>query len=188
MSVRGRSSSSLLSGGLLALALCAFVCAAGAVLAQDFAQPAASNLSDMAERMRACAPCHGAEGQGISHPYFRRLAGKPAGYLLNQLLAFRNGRRRYPPMNYLLEFQDEPYLKAMAAYFAAERPPAQPRPPPSVSQAVLAHGQDIVEHGEPDHEVPQCIACHNPRLTGMEPGIPGLDGLNSKYISAQLGA
>ena len=58
----------------------------------------------MAARVLACASCHGAEGEGTSDVYFPRLAGKPAGYLYNQLVAFRDGRRKYPPMNYLLDF------------------------------------------------------------------------------------
>jgi cytochrome c553 len=48
-------------------------------------------------------PCHGAVGQGTENIYFLRLAGKPAGYLANQLLAFVSGQRHYAPMNYLLE-------------------------------------------------------------------------------------
>jgi cytochrome c553 len=62
----------------------------------------------MAARVLACASCHGAEGEGTSDAYFPRLAGKPAGYLYNQLVAFRDGRRKYPPMNYLLEFLPTP--------------------------------------------------------------------------------
>ena len=142
----------------------------------------------MADRVLACAPCHGAQGQGGGNPYFPRLAGKPAGYLYNQLVAFEEGRRHYPPMNYLLEFQSDDYLKKMAAFFATQRPPASPRPVPTVSEAVLAHGQELVAHGAPDRGIPPCSNCHGPRLTGMEPAIPGLVGLDSRYIIAQLGA
>lgn len=63
----------------------------------------------MAARVEACTSCHGNKGEGTSDVYFPRLAGKPAGYLYNQLVAFRNGRRKYPPMNYLLEFLPDPY-------------------------------------------------------------------------------
>jgi cytochrome c553 len=139
-------------------------------------------------RLLACAACHGAEGQGTNDDYFPRLAGKPAGYLFNQLLAFKEGRRRYPPMNYLLEYQTDEYLREMAAYFAAERPPAAPPPTPSVSDAVLAHGKAIVTGGDPTRGVPACANCHGPGLTGMESAIPGLVGLHASYISAQLGA
>jgi cytochrome c553 len=50
---------------------------------------------------------------------------------------------------------------------------------------VLAHGEAIATRGE---QVPACVACHGPALTGREPGIPGLVGLPAEYISAQLGA
>src|ERR1700731_2903325 len=77
----------------------------------------------MEARVEACTPCHGNNGQGTSDVYFPRLAGKPAGYLYNQLVAFKNGRRKYPPMNYLLEFLPDAYLKEIATYFASLRPP-----------------------------------------------------------------
>jgi cytochrome c553 len=53
-------------------------------------------------------------GQGTDNAYFPRLAGKPGGYLFNQLVPFKNGRRHYPPMNYLLQYLPEDYLKVMA--------------------------------------------------------------------------
>lgn len=157
--------------------------------ASDFA--AAQNLSQppdtMAARVEACTPCHGNKGEGTNDVYFPRLAGKPAGYLYNQLLAFRNGRRKYPPMNYLLEFLPDPYLQAMADYFAEQRPPLPPPGATDASQQVLQHGQNLVTRGDPVRQVPACGSCHGPALTGMEPGIPGLLGLRPNYISAQLG-
>ncbi len=142
----------------------------------------------IAARLQACAACHGDQGRGTNNDYFPRLAGKPAGYLFNQLLAFKQGRRRYPPMNYLLQYQSDDYLHAMAAYFTAERPPSSPPPAPTVSEAVLARGKTLVAAGDPAHGIPPCSGCHGPRLTGMEPAIPGLVGLHASYISAQLGA
>src|SRR3954468_4670110 len=142
----------------------------------------------MAARVLACASCHGAEGEGTSDVYFPRLAGKPAGYLMNQLVAFRDGRRRYPPMNYLLEYLPDPYLQKMAAHFAELRPPPAAMPPTEVSEAVLARGRALASEGDQARGVPACGGCHGPKLTGMEPAIPGLVGLRATYISAQLGA
>jgi cytochrome c553 len=142
----------------------------------------------MTARLAVCAACHGAQGQGTANDYFPRLAGKPAGYLFNQLLAFKEGRRRYPPMNYLLQYQTDDYLRAIAAYFAAERPPSAPPPTSTASAAVLAHGKMLATNGDPAHGIPACMQCHGPTLTGMEPAIPGLVGLHAEYISAQLGA
>jgi len=142
----------------------------------------------MAARVLACASCHGDKGQGTNDDYFPRLAGKPAGYLYNQLVAFRDGRRKYPPMNYLLEFLPDPYLKAMADYFASEHPPFPPPATPVVSAAILARGEALATKGDQARDVPACANCHGLSFTGMEPAIPGLLGLRTNYISAQLGA
>jgi cytochrome c553 len=138
-------------------------------------------------RVRACTPCHGAQGEGTDSDYFPRLAGKPAGYLTNQLIAFRDGRRRYAPMNYLLEYQTDAYLQKIAAYFSGLRPPAQPPAATDASSAVLARGKILITDGDQAHGVPACSRCHGAKLTGMEPGIPGLVGLHASYISSQLG-
>ena len=58
----------------------------------------------MAARVLACASCHGAQGQGTTDAFIPRLTGKPTGYLFDQLVAFREGRRKYPPMRHLLEY------------------------------------------------------------------------------------
>ena len=152
------------------------------------AQDSERTPDTMAARVLACASCHGDKGQGTNDDYFPRLAGKPAGYLYNQLVAFRDGRREYPPMNYLLEFLPDPYLKAMADYFASEQPPFPPSAMPVVSGAILARGEMLATKGDPTHEIPACANCHGPSFTGTEPAIPGLLGLRTNYISAQLGA
>jgi cytochrome c553 len=142
----------------------------------------------MAERVRACIGCHGEHGRGVENVYFPRLAGKPSGYLYNQLVAFRDGRRKYTPMNYLLAYLPDPYLKKMADYFAEQREPFPAPARPTVPQAVLEHGQRLVAQGDPARQIPACVACHGAELTGREPGIPSLLGMRADYISAQLGA
>jgi cytochrome c553 len=116
------------------------------------------------------------------------LAGKPAGYLFNQLLAFHEGRRRYAPMNYLLAYLTPDYLHKMAEFYAEQRSAPQPPTMTTASAAMLAHGRDLVANGALDRGIPPCSACHGQALTGVEPGIPGLVGLRPAYISAQLGA
>jgi cytochrome c553 len=152
--------------------------------AQDNAQPP----DTIEARVQGCAPCHGDHGQGTKNDYFPRLAGKPAGYLFNQLVAFRNGRRHYPPMNYLLEFLPDGFLHAVADYYAAQRPPLPSQDPSTASREVLALGQSLVTQGDPKREIPACANCHGPHFTGQEPAIPGLLGLRPNYITAQLGA
>ena len=42
----------------------------------------------IARRVVACAACHGNEGRATNEGYYPRIAGKPRGYLFNQLLNF----------------------------------------------------------------------------------------------------
>lgn len=142
----------------------------------------------MKERVRGCVSCHGENGRGTNSVYFPRLAGKPAGYLYNQLVAFRDGRRKYAPMNYLLAYLPDEYLMKMARYYADAREPFDSPGAPAVSQSVLMRGQTLVTKGDAGKNIPACTACHGPNLSGREPGIPGLIGLRPDYISAQLGA
>lgn len=168
---------------LLALLLAAGALASGAVEAQQRVAP-----DTIQARVRACAACHGTQGQGTDNDYFPRLAGKPAGYLFNQLKNFREGRRRYPPMNYLVTYLPDAYLHEIADYFSSLHPPYPTPQQPTLPASVVAHGQDLVMHGDPAHGIPACAACHGANLTGTEPNIPGLIGLHADYISAQLGA
>jgi cytochrome c553 len=143
-------------------------------------------------RAQGCATCHGAHGEGTRDPGFPRIAGKPAGYLFNQLQNFRDGQRSYPPMNYLLAYMHDDYLRELADYFSTQRPePALTAPPVASAakvqaNAAIAVGERLVRHGNTATAVPACERCHGSRLTGMDPGIPGLVGLNGRYIAAQL--
>lgn len=164
--------------------------AATAAFAQAPADPAAipafKELDSMEARVQGCVTCHGQQGQGTSNDYFPRIAGKPAGYLHNQLRAFRDGSRRYAPMNYLVAYLTDDYLKEMAEYFAGLRPPFTPPQASTLPREQLDRGRALVNVGDAGKQVPACIACHGAKLTGMVPGIPGLVGLRPNYIAAQL--
>jgi cytochrome c553 len=150
------------------------------------AVPVFKAVDSVEARVQGCVTCHGQRGQGTSNGYFPRIAGKPSGYLYNQLLAFKTGTRKYPPMNYLVAYLPEPYLQEIAEHFAKQRPPFAIRDIPRVEPATLARGRKLAVHGDTDKGIPACVACHGERLTGMEPGIPGLAGLRPTYIVAQL--
>jgi len=156
------------------------------VLAQTEAIPAFKQLDSLEARVQGCVTCHGQSGQGTKNGYYPRIAGKPAGYLYNQLVAFRDGTRRYPPMNYLVAYLPDAYLREIAEHFSKLQPPFEAREGVSADPGVLARGQTLVNSGDTSKGVPACIACHGSALTGMEPGIPGLAGLRSTYIVAQL--
>ena len=159
---------------------------ASAGLAQNEAVPAFKTLDSMEARVQGCVTCHGQSGQGTLSGAFPRIAGKPAGYLYNQLIAFRDGARQYPPMNYLVAYLPDAYLREMAEYYAKQRPPFEGKDESAADATLVARGQDIATAGDAGKGIPPCVACHGTRLTGMEPGIPGLAGLRANYIAAQL--
>ena len=166
------------------VALAGFVLATAA-LAQD-GIPAFKNIDSMEARVQGCVTCHGQSGEGTGDGYFPRIAGKPAGYLYNQLVAFRDGTRKYPPMNYLVAYLPDSYLREIADHFAKQRPSFAARPAAPGDAPMLARGQMIATAGDAGKQIPACVACHGVGLTGMDPGIPGLNGLKPAYIVAQL--
>jgi cytochrome c553 len=140
----------------------------------------------LAQRLVACTSCHGAKEQRDA--FFPHIAGKPAGYLYNQLINFREGRRQYPLMTYMVDHLPDPYLLEIAHYFSAQPPAVVPAQPTTASRAALARGRTLATLGDPAIDVPACIACHGQKLTGVAPAIPGLLGLPRDYINAQFGA
>jgi cytochrome c553 len=164
----------------------ACVASSATALAQDDALPRFIHVDTIEARVQGCVTCHGHQGQGTKDGYFPRIAGKPAGYLYNQLIAFRDGTRRYAPMNYLVAYLPDAYLKEMAEHFARQRPAFAKKDVPPVAAALIERGKTLVTAGDGSKQLPACVACHGAGLTGMEPGVPGLVGLRPSYVAAQL--
>ncbi|MDB5959304.1 MAG: cytochrome [Massilia sp.] len=137
------------------------------------------------QRVLACTSCHAKAS--APDPFFPRISGKPAGYLYNQLINFKEGRRQYPLMIYMVDHLPEAYLKEIAEYYSAQHLPTPPVQPSNVNPAVLERGRLLVLEGDKALQVPACIACHGERLTGVKPAIAGLAGLPRDYINAQFG-
>lgn len=150
--------------------------------------PAQALPDTLAQRLQACTGCHGAQGRATPEGYFPRIAGKPALYLTDQLLAFRDGRRRHAGMARLLADLPDAYLQEMGAYFAALDLPYPAPPPARGSAAQRARGEQLVRQGDWARALPACTACHGAALTGRQPALPALLGLSADYLTAQLGA
>jgi cytochrome c553 len=147
-----------------------------------------SQLDTLQQRVKPCTSCHGNEGRATREGYFPRIAGKPAGYLFNQLLNFREGRRHFPMMTYVAQYQTDDYLHEIADYFGSQQ---VPYPPPMATKAapeVLARGHQLVTEGDKTLDIPACTSCHGKRLLGVKPAVPGLLGVSQDYLTAQLGA
>lgn len=157
---------------------------AGAAHAQQLPAP-----GDIAARVAPCMSCHGKEGRAASDGYYPRIAGKPAGYLANQLINFRDGlRRQYPLMTYTVQHLSDDYLHEMARFFGDQRLPYPPPQRVEASADTLARGRALVLQGDAQRGIPACIACHGKTLTGVAPAIPGLLGLPRDYLNSQFGA
>jgi len=143
----------------------------------------------IAKRVAPCTTCHGKEGRATNDGYYPRIAGKPAGYLFNQLRNFRDGRReQYPLMTHLVQHLSDDYLKEMAEHFAAQDLPYPPPQPAAAPPAVLERGKALALNGDPSRNIPACMACHGQALTGVAPALPGLLGLPRDYLLGQFGA
>ncbi len=147
-----------------------------------------SALDTMAQRMQACTICHGKDGVATNQGYFPRIAGKPAGYLYQQLRNFRERRRNNPAMAYLLENMTDAYLLEIAQYFSALDLPYPPAQSSDAPPALLATGEQLVRRGDKQRGIPACMSCHGTAMTGRLPSTPGLLGLPRDYVVAQIGA
>ena len=143
-------------------------------------------IDTIAERVKPCLACHAAEGRVAKNEYYPRLNGKPQGYLLNQLLNFREGRRHNRAMALLIENLPDAYLAEIASYFATE--PAQYTAAQNQTAGRDVPSPTLIRQGDPSRKIPACIACHGKGLMGVAPNIPGLLGLPNDYISAQMGS
>jgi cytochrome c553 len=161
----------------------------GAAIASSQQTAAAAPNDTIAARVAPCMMCHGKEGRAASDGYYPRIAGKPAGYLYNQLVNFRDGRRhQYPLMTYMVSQLSDAYLLEIATYFSEQHLPYPPPQRVDVPQAALERGRVLVHEGDATKNIPACIGCHGKALTGIAPSIPGLLGLPRDYLNAQFGA
>jgi cytochrome c553 len=152
--------------------------------------PIASHASDMAERIKPCEACHGNQGRAGPDGYYPRLAGKPSGYLYNQMQNFSQGRRHYTMMRRMMDPLSPQYQREMADYFASLQVPYLP---PSIKSAApsptqMTRGKQLALLGDTALKIPACNSCHGDNLMGTQHNVPSLLGLPAAYLGAQLSA
>lgn len=149
-----------------------------------------ARAGDLEPHLAACTTCHGERGVGAGGAeYVPHLAGKPADYLFDQLVAFRDGRRTNAQMTWLVQFADDAWLHEIARHYAMQPPRTRAADTGAerLTDAMRATAERLVFEGDPARGVDACSACHGRALTGLEPGIPALVGLPADYIIAQIG-
>lgn len=122
----------------------AMLAGAGLMFHSTHAAPATPDTLE--QRLKACTACHAPKDR--QDAFFPRIAGKPAGYLYHQLLNFRDGRRQYPLMTYMVEHLPDAYLHEIAVYFSEQHPTTPPAQASTAGAAVLARGRQLVRTGD----------------------------------------
>ena len=80
----------------------------------------ASSVSGSGAALAAnCANCHGTSGRAIAA--MPALAGQPKSYLVEQMKAFKEGRRTGTIMHQLAKGYTDEQIESMAAYLSAQK-------------------------------------------------------------------
>jgi cytochrome subunit of sulfide dehydrogenase len=107
---------------LPAVLLLATLLGAGAASAQTQAPiPGDSTALRVRALAATCANCHGTNGVAVPNANVPGLAGLPAGYLIEQMKAFKSGARPATVMHQLAKGYSDAQIEQIAAYFAAQK-------------------------------------------------------------------
>jgi cytochrome subunit of sulfide dehydrogenase len=80
--------------------------------------PSVATSTNPAYLAANCANCHGTQGNAVGA--MPSLAGLKAGYISEQMRAFRDGKRTGTIMHQLAKGYTDAQIDAMAGYFAAQ--------------------------------------------------------------------
>lgn len=101
-------------------ALCALLMGAGSALAQAPAQSPSQTLHVRA-LAATCANCHGTDGRAVAGSGNVSLQGLERAYFLEQMAAFRDGKRPATVMHQLTKGYSQEQIEQLATYFAAQK-------------------------------------------------------------------
>jgi len=119
-----------------------------------------------------CAVCHGDNGISTNE-LWPNLAGQQAGYLAEQITAYREKTRDVPSMWAAVKDLSDEEVKAIASYYSA-----MPRPRPSGEKINVA-GLNTRAY---------CVSCHGLSGNTVISEWPNLAGQNKGYLVQQLAA
>lgn len=127
-----------------------------------------------------CAACHGADGNSAmaANPI---LAGQNAGYIANQLAAFKSGARPSPIMQGMAAALSPEDMANVGAYFQMQK---NASPNKATDKAAVERAQKIWRSGIKSAGVPACAGCHGAAGHGIPVQYPRLAG---QYADLTLG-
>jgi cytochrome c553 len=141
-----------------------------------------SPMGGLQAKIEYCNTCHGLSAQGYHGFYpIPRLAGQQTQYIENQLRAFIERRRKNSYMYTVAHVLKPEMQVALAKHFSA----LKSKSIGGGARALVAKGKAIYEEGDPNSNVPACMACHGGEAMGHEE-IPRLAGQLPDYIFNKL--
>jgi cytochrome c553 len=154
------------------------ILAAAALCAVLLADPAAAQDARRGQALatHACGNCHGDDGRS-QQSGIPSLAGHPAEFITLQMILFREGLRRAPPMNDFARDMPDRDIEDLAAFYAAQAPgPPDDRPP---------REPPLFERGRALADRMRCGICHLPDYRGRSQ-IPRLSAQREEYLAEAL--
>jgi len=127
-----------------------------------------------------CATCHGMDGNSTA-PNFPKLAGRHPEYLVRELKEFISGKRKSAIMAPVAAALDPDDLKALGAYFGAQKPTSGQVLDPQAA----ANGKKLYQDGNEEKGVPACAGCHETDGSGNK-RFPRLAGQHREYLIEQM--
>ncbi len=121
----------------------------------------------------SCTYCHGRYGDNQSD-YYPKLAGLPAKYIKDQLLAYREGRRDSLSMQSMALALSLAEIDQVSDFFASREQ--------SLENVFLA---DEAQISKGKKKALTCVACHGPEER-VDPNTPPLARQGYDYLVAQL--
>lgn len=144
------------------------------------------------QKAATCVSCHGEHGNSAM-AMFPKLAQQNAGYIVNQLKAFKSGTRKDPMMSTLAMGLTENDMTDLANYYADQKIAGEPEETfddaeeRTEHETLVAQGGDLYRNGDLKREVSACIACHGPFGEGNQPaGFPALKWQHKDYLIKTL--
>lgn len=127
-----------------------------------------------AKKAEVCAACHGPNGNS-TQPLFPNLAGQTARYTNLQLRDFKEGRRKDPMMDPIVQPLTPEDMQDLSVFFAAQKP----RP------ADFKADEARVKRGKAKADETLCTMCHLGGFAGQNE-IPRVAGQQHDYVVKQL--
>jgi cytochrome c553 len=81
--------------------------------------PFSARAQELPEIAKVCVTCHGSDGFGTT-PLNPNLAGQSSIYLIQQLTAFRDGKRKSEVMNITATNLSNDDIRAIAEYYESQ--------------------------------------------------------------------